>query len=262
MAAEGNLQRCKVTVSYDGTDFQGWQIQPNARTVQAELESAFAVLEPERNPRITGSGRTDAGVHARAQVFHVDVTRPFEPDKWRDALNGLIPEDIRILSVENTTGDFHARFSATGKQYRYFIHLGSGCPPYQRHIRHSVRRLPKVALMKAAAQELVGEHDFRSFSAIRVDADENTVRTVRTLDILEHEGELEIVVEAGGFLYKMVRQLVGAMLRVGQGELSISELRDLLERPRVSHDAPSAPAKGLFLWEVFYDRTTDNTDDH
>lgn len=245
-------RRLKFTVSYDGSDFQGWQVQPNARTVQSEIESALAVLEPERSPRISGSGRTDAGVHARAQVFHADLERSFSPEKWRNALNGLLPEDIRIMSAEEMDGEFHARFSATGKQYRYFLHTGPRCPPYLRSIRHTLRRPLDPDLFREAADLLTGTHDYRSFSAIRVDADENTVRTVRRLEVVTHEAELEIIVEAEGFLYKMVRQLVGAMLRVGLGEMTLNELIDLRDTPRVSHDAPSAPAKGLFLWDVFY----------
>jgi tRNA pseudouridine38-40 synthase len=241
-----------MTVSYDGTAFQGWQVQPGARTVQSELESALAVLEPDASPRITGSGRTDAGVHARAQVFHVDLQREFSPEKWRNALNGLLPEDIRIHAAQPVSTDFHARFSATGKQYRYFLHTGSSCPPYLRFIRHSVRRPLDLGLMQQALCELSGTHDFRSFSAIRVHAEENTVRTVRRFEMESTGEEVVILVEAEGFLYKMVRQLTGALLRVGLGEMTLQELISLRDEPRISHEAPSAPAKGLFLWEVFY----------
>ena len=247
-----NHQRLKVTVSYDGTEFQGWQVQPNARTVQEEIETAVAKLEPSPGSRISGSGRTDAGVHAKAQVFHVDITREFSEEKWRDAFNGLFPEDIRAMEVEKVSEDFHARFSATGKQYRYFIHTAPSCPPYLRQLRHHVRRPLHLQHMKEAAALLTGTHDYRSFSAIRIAADENTVRTVRRLEIIEHDSELEIIAEAEGFLYKMVRQLVGAMIRVGLGKMSLAELTDLLENPQVSQDAPSAPSRGLFLWEVFY----------
>jgi tRNA pseudouridine38-40 synthase len=247
-----NPSRIKCIVAYDGTEFQGWQVQPGARTIQSEVEKALAILEPEARPRIQGSGRTDAGVHAVGQVFHADVLREFSTGKWRDALNGLLPEDIRILAVEKVDENFHSRFSARRKEYRYFIHTGPVCPPTLRWTRHVIRRPLEVTLMKEAAEYLVGTHDFRSFSAIRVDAEEDTVRTLRRLDLMEQDSEIIIRAEAEGFLYKMVRQLVGALIRVGRQEMTLAELVDLRDNPRISHDAPSAPAKGLFLWRVEY----------
>lgn len=244
--------RIACLTAYDGTEFQGWQVQPGARTVQSELEAALARLEPEF-PRIQGSGRTDAGVHALGQVFHVDVSRDYSPEKWREAFNGLLPEDIRILSVQPVEESFHARFSAVGKEYRYFLHTGPVYPPTLRHVRHSIRHPLDLEKMHQAAQELTGTHDFRSFSAVRVEADEDTVRTLRRLELFSEGEEMVITAEAEGFLYKMVRQLVGALLRVGKGEMSLEDLRRLRDEPRISHDAPSAPAKGLFLWRVAYD---------
>ena len=245
--------RLKCTVAYEGSEFQGWQVQPGARTVQQVLEDAFATLQAGTSLRIHGSGRTDAGVHARGQVFHVDVERVYSLDKWREALNAVLPRDVQILEASEVGGDFHARFDARDKEYRYFLWTGPVCPPDLRRVRHHVRVPLNLEAMQQACALLRGEHDFRSFSAVRVDVEEDTVRDVQVLDLVSSGEELILTAKAPGFLYKMVRQLMGALLRVGKGELTLEDLQDLLDHPRVGHEAPSAPAQGLFLWQVRYE---------
>lgn len=244
--------RLKCTVAYEGSEYQGWQVQPGCRTIQQVIEQGMEQIQGGVSARIHGSGRTDAGVHARGQVFHVDVERSYTTEKWREALNAVLPGDVRIQSVEIVDPEFHARFDAVSKEYRYFMWLGPVCPPELRRIRHHIRSPLNLGQMEEAAHLLQGKHDFRSFSAVRVDADEDTVRTIRKLELSQQGHELILTAEAPGFLYKMVRQLTGALLRVGRGELTLSEVKALRDHPRVSHDAPSAPALGLFLWQVGY----------
>jgi len=241
-----------ATVAYDGTDFQGWQVQPDTRTVQSEIEKALAVLNGGKSPRIHGSGRTDTGVHARGQVFHFDPLRMMTPEKWKSALNGLLPEDIRILKVVEVSPDFHARFDAVKKQYRYFIYMEEVMPPELRKIRHHVRSLLDLEAMRKGAGVLQGAHDFRSFSANRGKPETSTLRNVMTLRLEGEAPELCLIAEADGFLYKMVRQLAGALLRIGLGELSLGELENLLRYPDRNHLAPTAPPQALFLWQVTY----------
>ncbi len=252
--SDASPQRYAVTVAYDGRDFQGWQVQPGARTVQLELEKALAKICPGHAFRIHGSGRTDRGVHARGQVFHFDDPgRGFAVEKWREALNGVLPEDIRVRSLRGVSPEFHARFSALGKQYRYFIWHGEILPPELRFTRYALRLPLELSRMQAAAAGLQGEHDFRSFSASRgVDDEGETVRHLRRLELQQDGPELCLIAEADGFLYKMVRQLAGALLRVGRGELDPEDLQRLLDHPERNHTAPTAPAQALFLWKVDY----------
>lgn len=246
--------RLAATVAYDGTGFQGWQVQPGARTVQEEIERAFERLCGGKRPRIHGSGRTDTGVHARGQVFHVDPERktPYPPQKWLEALNGVLPPDIRIMDVRTVPAEFHARFDAVEKEYRYRIDTRPVVPPDLRFTRCPCRRTLDVEAMRAGAELLRGEHDFLSFSASRGAPERTTVRDLRRLEVVEEDEGLTLVAVADGFLYKMVRQLAGALLRVGSGELSLAELGDLVEVPERTHLAPTAPPQGLFLWNVRY----------
>lgn len=241
-----------MTVAYDGSDFQGWQVQPNRRTVQEVIEQAISQISDGVRPRIHGSGRTDTGVHARGQVFHVDSHRRYSEGKWREALNGVLPEDVRILEVKQVAPDFHSRFDARSKQYRYFIYNQAVLPPDLRRYRLHVRTPLNVEAINQAVGRLRGEHDFRSFSANRGKEEETTVRTLHELRVESEGPELCIIAEADGFMYKMVRQLAGALIRVGLGELTLEDIQTLLDKPKRTHVAPTAPAQALFLWQVTY----------
>lgn len=252
MTLSSESKRLAVTVAYDGEKFQGWQVQPGMRTVQDEIEKAFGVICAGEKPRIHGSGRTDAGVHARGQVFHVDPERVCPKEKWMEALNGLLPADVRVMDVNVVSPDFHARFDAVSKEYRYFIFQGPVLPPEIRRIRHHVRKELDVEKMCRAATLLQGEKDFLSFSANRGKPEESTVRTIMECRFTGGAPEYCFTVKADGFLYKMVRQLAGALLRVGRGEMSLPEFQKLLDQPVRNHLAPTAPPQALFLWEVLY----------
>jgi len=246
--------RLACTVSYDGSEFQGWQVQPGGvPTLQQTIEEAFARLCGGETLRIHASGRTDTGVHARGQVFHVDPTRPdYDPGKWREALNGVLPASIRILNVRRVPETFHARFDALGKEYRYFLYQGAVMPPDLRAFRLHVRSPLDLEAMRAAAALWTGTHDFTSFSARRGDVEEDPVRSVTSAELLEQENGLCFRVSANGFLYKMVRRLTGALLDVGRGSLTCDDIAESLRHPSKQSTILTAPPQGLFLWKVQY----------
>lgn len=244
--------RYKITVAYDGTNYGGWQVQPNRNTVQAEIERVLEIMTCSKI-RIHHSGRTDAGVHAKGQVAHFDLEKNWEPWRLQNGLNGLLPGDIRIMKVQRVKDDFHSRFSAIGKEYRYFIWNGPAVPPELRFYRlHECRKLD-IAAMKAAAAQLVGTHDFASFTANPKREIGGTEKTVTDITVTRsRDGEVKICVKGKGFLYKMVRSIAGFLLRVGTGELDAASATHFLEHPGRTKDIPTAKAHGLFLWKVDY----------
>lgn len=245
--------RYLMTTGYDGTAFRGWQVQPGARTVQGEVEAGIARLSGGKTVRIHASGRTDTGVHARGQTFHFDAPRSdFDAPQWMKALNGVLPEDVRILAARPVPPDFHARFSVLRKEYRYFIFCGRVMPPELRFTRLREPAQLNLTAMRKACSLLTGEHDFRAFSAIRTAPDENTVRTLESLTLEETGDGLVLRAVANGFLYRMVRQLTGTLLRVGRGDLTPDAVAQLLRNGIRTPETVSAPPQGLFLWQVFY----------
>jgi len=242
-----------MLLAYDGTAYAGWQIQPAARTIQGELEKALHRLT--REPvRVQCSGRTDAGVHAAGQVAHFDLVRPAEPAKLLRGLNALLAEDIRVLALRRARPAFHARYSATGKEYRYFIWNAGVLPPTVRAYRWLVRASLDVAAMRQAAAALVGRRDFAAFTANPNREVDGTVRHLRVLQVTRRGSELVIRVRGDGFLYRMVRSLAGFLVRVGTGELPPEAARTILASRRRTATVPTAPPQGLFLWQVFYAR--------
>lgn len=253
-------RRFLMTVGYDGTAFRGWQVQPGARTVQGEIEAGIARLAGGVSVRIHASGRTDTGVHARGQTFHFDAPRSdFDAAQWMKALNGVLPEDVRIFDGQPVPDGFHARFDAVRKEYRYVVFCGRVMPPELRFTRLREPSVLNLAAMRNACDVLTGEHDFRAFSAIRVEADENTVRRMDSLSIEETEDGFYVRAVAGGFLYRMVRQVTGTLLRVGRGDLTVADVARLLEDRERTPDTVSAPPHGLFLWRVDYEPFGDGT---
>lgn len=246
----------KLTLAYDGHDFAGWQVQPNRPTIQGTLVSAIEQITGEKTlPQ--GSGRTDAGVHALAQVATVPIESPIPVKNFRKALNDLLPRSIRVLNVEEVAADFHARKSARAKTYKYHIYRGEICPPFfARYVYHHSYPLNEEA-MAEAAEVVVGEHDFTSFAAvdpeIRKEADEvSNVRTIYSSSWERANDEFLYVVRGNGFLHHMVRNLVGTFLMIGKGNLTCRDLRRILELRDRSAAAATAPASGLFLVSVEY----------
>ncbi|MGD0649761.1 MAG: tRNA pseudouridine(38-40) synthase TruA [Verrucomicrobiia bacterium] len=258
------MKHFKLTLAYDGTAYGGWQLQPNAMTVQEVLEAALAKIAGH-HVRVHGSGRTDAGVHARAQVANCSFATKLSPHVLRSALNANLPPDIRVLQVQEVDAKFHARFSAKGKEYRYQIDCGAVTDPFLRgYAWHHPKPLDLTA-MRQAARLLKGRHDFSALSAnplrpacvaeatsSRRRPVENRVRTISKLAIGRSGGVLTITVCADGFLYKMVRSIVGALVKVGEGRLTVEQLRELMRGKKRTALVETAPAHGLFLWKVFY----------
>jgi tRNA pseudouridine38-40 synthase len=246
----------KLTLAYDGHDFAGWQVQPDRPTIQAALVSAIEHLTGEKTlPQ--GSGRTDAGVHALAQVASVSLQSPIPAPNLRKALNDTLPPAIRILSVEEVAADFHARTSARAKTYCYRIYRSEMCPPFlARYVCHYPYPLQEEPMISAAAI-VTGEHDFASFAAVDPEArkeglEPNNVRTIYSSEWAREGEELIYTVRGNGFLHHMVRNLVGTFLMIGKGTLSGQDLRRILEARNRSAAAATAPASGLFLVSVEY----------
>ncbi len=244
-------KRYRATVAYDGTDFFGWQLQPGQRTVQLVLEDALATLAGH-HVRIHCSGRTDTGVHARGQVIHFDLATRIPVARLKTAWNSRLAADVRILTLRTVEGGFDARFSATGKEYRYFIWNEPILRPevrrYHAHARHAL----DVKAMRNAARHLEGRHDFAAFCANPGYEREGTVRRLFALKVYRKGPVVTIVARGEGFLYKMVRSLAGFLIRVGQHDVEPGEALRILKSKERTARVPTAPGGGLFLWQVFY----------
>ena len=270
------MRNLKVTVSYDGTDFSGWQVQPDAPTVQGTLASAIGRITGEKVlPQ--GSGRTDAGVHALAQVMTFVTESSVPTEKFLRAMNDVLPASIRVLQVSEAPSGFHARHSARAKTYRYRIYRGSICPPFMaRYVWHYPYRLDEQAMAQAATL-VAGEHDFTSFAAVDPEkdpekdhqkdrekdrernparrSDQEAASNVRTIfsSLWERSGEeLVYTVRGSGFLHHMVRNLAGTFILVGKGTLRVEDVTRILQARSRSSAGPTAPASGLCLVDVEY----------
>jgi tRNA pseudouridine38-40 synthase len=243
-------QRWKCVCAYHGGFFHGWQSQANAQSVQDRIEEALQRLF-ERQIRIHGSGRTDAGVHALGQVFHFDADWPAGPPQLLAALRTRLPTSIQISSVRPVGPDFHARFSAHGKRYQYRLVAGYA-DPFESSFAWSTRLPLDIGKMREAARRLVGQHDFAAFTAENGDVRETTVRHVRRLEVIGRGRRLKVVAEADGFLYKMVRSLVGTVVQAGLNRITADEIEAILQSKQRVPAVQTAPAHGLFLEKVFY----------
>ena len=246
--------RLKLIVAYDGAPFSGWQSQPNGNSVQDHLENAFEQI-CSRRLRVHGAGRTDAGVHALAQCAHADLPeRRYNADRWRSALNGVLPPAIRVMRCGFVAESFHARFSAKGKVYRYRVWNDDVLPPLENNRAWHVRDPIDYQLVAACAKLFVGRHDFASFAANRGAPVTDTVRTLRRV-IAKKSGPLLILeFDGDGFLYKMVRLLVGSLVQIGVGKSLAGEIESRLAHPTKAKTRARlvAPAAGLFLVRVRY----------
>jgi tRNA pseudouridine38-40 synthase len=233
----------KLVLSYDGSAFSGWQIQPDRPTIQGTLANVIERITAEKVlPQ--GSGRTDAGVHALAQVASFQSTSTIPLENFVKALNSLLPESIRILSAEEVPADFHARHCAQAKTYEYRVYRGTICPPFiAKYVYHHPYPLDEEA-MKQAAALVIGEHDFTSFAAVDPE---------RYSSQWERRGnELVYIVRGNGFLHHMVRNLVGTFLTVGKGSIKPGEIGRILDARNRSAAGATAPARGLYLMSVEY----------
>jgi tRNA pseudouridine38-40 synthase len=280
-----NVRNLRLILSYDGADFAGWQVQPRRSTIQGALASSIRRLSGE-NILPQGSGRTDAGVHALAQVANFATASAIPTENWLSALNDILPASIRVLDVTEAAAEFHARKSARAKTYRYRIHRADICPPFlARYVWHYPYPLLESAMV-AGAGVVVGEHDFTSFAAVDPERVErmaavpglnqesfsqenldhgkhggtrgqtecrvNNVRTIFSSNWVREGDELIYTVRGSGFLHHMVRNLVGTFVLMGKGTVKLEDLRGILEARARSAAGPTAPASGLYLVNVEY----------
>jgi tRNA pseudouridine38-40 synthase len=250
------MRNLKIVLTYDGSDFSGWQIQPDAPTIQGTLASAIGRVTGEKVlPQ--GSGRTDAGVHALAQVATFATESPIPAENLRKALNDILPSSIRVLDAAEALPEFHARKSAHAKTYRYRMHRGAVCPPFlARYVWHYPYPLNEDA-MRQAANLVIGEHDFTSFAAVDSERgrEDETISNVRTISISTWDlagEELIYTVRGSGFLHHMVRNLVGTFVLIGKGTLGPEDMTRILAACNRSAAGATAPAAGLYLVGVEY----------
>jgi tRNA pseudouridine38-40 synthase len=247
----------RLLIQYDGTDFHGWQVQENSRTIQGELERVLGMIE-DAPVAVVGSGRTDAGVHAEGQVANVRVNRVFTPDKLKNAINGNLWRDIRIMKAETAPDEFHARFSAKSKTYIYRVINAPVMSPFWRRFAHHEARPLDVARMTDAARLFLGEHDWTAFSSAQADG-ENRVRKVTDFSVESSWDQragaqlIEFRISAHGFLRYMVRSIVGTMLEVGRGEKDFDTIQTAIVTGERNLAGKTAPAQGLTLFRVDYD---------
>jgi tRNA pseudouridine38-40 synthase len=247
----------RLLLQYDGTDFHGWQIQADLRTVQGELTRVLSLLDGQE-VAVHGSGRTDAGVHAEGQVANVHLTREFAPIKLRNAINGNLSQDVRVLFVDVAPEEFHARFSARSKTYVYRIIHGPTISPFWTRYAIQESRALDLSLMRTAAGLFLGEHDWTAFSAAQSDAG-SRIRTILSLDIddgWDARGRSRLItvsVTADGFLRFMVRSIAGTLLAVARGEIDCATVARAIAEGDRELAGPTAPSQGLALKNVTYD---------
>lgn len=270
------MQNWKLTLTYDGTAYHGWQVQPGLRTIQGELQGAIQrIFGPEwgEAPLPQGSGRTDAGVHALGQVASFPLAAPIPADNLRRALNRTLPAAIRVLDARTVPDVFHARHSAQAKTYEYRIFRGDLCSPFLAPYVHCCRWKLDLGAMQQAAEAVIGEHDFTSLAAsdpelglrdeatvdeeeaenYAISAPRSAIRTIFSSEWSELPGEMLLYrVRGNGFLHHMVRNLVGTMLEMGRGQFPAGSMPGILEARSRSAAGPTAPARGLFLHSVEY----------
>jgi tRNA pseudouridine38-40 synthase len=246
-------RRIRITLAWDGTEFHGWQVQPGLPTVQGVLEEIVGGIEG-KPVHVAGSGRTDAGVHALAQVAAFTMANPIPVDNLRRAINRLLPPAIRLLDAIETHADFHPRFDAIAKTYRYTIYRAPICSPFEwRYVHHYPYPLDEPAMV-AAARLFEGEHDFTAFAASdnRDQGGRSKVRTIFSSAIVQSEERLIYTVRGSGFLKHMVRNIVGTLIEAGRGNLDARAITAFFAADAPRKAGPTAPAKGLVLLSVEY----------
>ena len=254
MAGGVSKRRFRGTVEYDGTEYGGFQIQPRVRTIQGELEGALATITQShdggRAVRVVGAGRTDAGVHAVGQVIHFDSHWPRSLGELRKALNALLPKDIAVRELTLAPAEFHSRHSATGRHYTYSVLNLETRSPTRERFAHRVAGPIDLDAMNEAVAGLAGTHDCAAFG--QPPSGSVTLRTVYRARWTRNDAEVHFDISANAFLRKMVRRLVATLLRVGSGDIEVSEFGSILRGGDISRSAPPAPARGLCLMEVDY----------
>jgi tRNA pseudouridine38-40 synthase len=243
----------KLIIAYDGTNYCGWQIQPNGTSIQELIQEQLSIISRTKITLI-GSGRTDAGVHALGQTAHFHSPFIENQPRFLRSLNALLPPDIRILHIEDAPKTFHAQYSAIGKIYHYHLHLDGVADPFTRLYKLHVREKINRDLLQRATHQFIGTHDFTSFAneAHLGSASRNAVRTLKRIDVIEEPGGVRLEFEGDGFLYKMVRNIVGTLLEVASGKYPLEEITAILAAKDRKKAGQAAPPQGLFLMRVIY----------
>ena len=251
--AAGQTRNIKLILAYDGTDFSGWQRQGPERTVQGIVEAALEKLHKEP-VALTGSGRTDAGVHAAAQAANFYTTiKSMEAGRFVPALNSLLPHDVRVLEAAETRQDFHARFDARQRTYRYYFITRKECLPWELRYAWHIRRQPNIAALNEYARLFRGEMDCSAF-AVPGDKSKSRDRYISGASFFIEGGRLVFEISANAFLWKMVRSIAGTLLRFEEESISPGYLKEIIESRNRRLTGPTAPPQGLFLWKVDYYR--------
>ena len=245
------MPKYKCVIAYDGTDFAGYQVQPEKRTIQSEFEAVLAQMHKGTIIKVTASGRTDSGVHAKGQVLHFESPLTFPTENWIKAFSALLPTDIIVLEVDIVPDEFHARFHTTGKEYRYIVARSKLRDPFKRNYAYHYPYPLNVEAMREAISYLIGTHDFTSFCSAKTEVVDK-VRTIKEMGFEESDDFLVFRFVGEGFLYNMVRILVGTLLDVGSGKMSPHDMSGILDKKDRSFAGKTAPAQGLYLWKVFY----------
>lgn len=246
------MQNLKCIVSYDGTNYSGFQIQAHKNTIQAEIEKTLMKIHKGDFIRIYCSGRTDAGVHAKGQVFHFKTSLEIPLLNWKKAMNTLLPDDIYVMEVEQVSMDFHAQYDAIEKEYRYFVLNSSEPDVFQRNYMYYNDREFNVEKMQEACQLLEGTHDFTSFCSMRSTIKGDKIRTIYELSCNKYGDIIEFKIRGNGFLYHMVRIIVGMLLDVGCGKTGMEAIEQALEQKDRTVAGVTIPPEGLYLWNVTY----------
>ncbi|MBU5468035.1 tRNA pseudouridine(38-40) synthase TruA [Virgibacillus sp. MSJ-26] len=247
------MKRIKCVISYDGSDFAGFQIQPKQRTVQGELEKGLTKIHKGTFIRIHPSGRTDAGVHAIRQVFHFDTFLDLQASNWRQALNTVLPDDLLVKEANIVDSTFHARYSALEKEYRYYVLNHAEKDVFNRYYVYQFSYPLSLESMQKACEYFTGTHDFTTFSSAKATIKGSKIRTLTHAFCHMNNGKVEFIFRGDGFLYNMVRIMVGALLDIGQGRRNPEDILELLEQKDRRLLGKTAPPQGLYLWDVKYE---------
>ena len=248
------MTRYKALISYDGHDFAGFQRQPHARSVQEEIEKTLTRINKGQPIVIHGAGRTDSGVHALGQVIHFDLPSARDEEKLRFALDTQTPEDIDVISVEEVTEDFHARYQPHSKTYEFLVDIGRPKNPMMRHYATHYPYPLEISLMEQAIKALEGTHDFTGFTASGTSV-ENKVRTITKASLVfdAQRNFLIFTFSGNGFLYKQIRNMVGTLLKIGNKRMPVNQIERILEEKDRQLAGPTAAPNGLYLKEIIYE---------
>jgi tRNA pseudouridine38-40 synthase len=244
------MDKIRMTLAYDGTDFAGWQVQKRDRTVQGEVEKALSEING-KPVRIVAAGRTDSGVHARGQVIHFHTEVSIPPEKYALALNTKLPRDVRAMESSQVPDRFHSRFDARLRVYRYYILNAVICPPMFDRYCWTFKRSIDIRKLNELAGTLRGEHDFTTFASAG-DPSDNKVRNLTRISFFTRDGFLVFEIAATAFLWKMVRSVLGTLLELEEQQAIADEMREILNSRDRSRAGTTAPARGLFLEKVYY----------